>query len=433
MDSVGPAQQPAVDALDGEVFHRVRHDGPVAHIARQQPQLAVAVPEPLDGDAPIHPRNDRLPVQRLGRGLAGHQIAIENAVVDHRIALHAQQKIRLWPEEPAIHLQVALDARPGQDGLAGRHAANQGEVQHVVQQGYGTFGRAGRFPGGRRPLQTNPHRRTRRAGGVNGTGRMDSPHGSGNDAGFPGKRHAAPQHLQPRRQQPDTPRLAGAVPDQPPRRQRLQVLGSTRRTGPAKGGHQFVQGRGQTVGLDVLMQVLQHLLLACGELHGVNYYTDQICLSRGAANITTERAVQVYEPDTLDETMHMHYPDRPDQFPLPSRATLVMTLLLEAESTLTDRYQTTVPETVRRALGLGKRDRIHYVIRPSGEVVLSRAESQQDGDDPVVGAFLEFLANDMAAHPERLRPVDPALLERIHTLTQGVEIDLDQPLSPDDE
>ena len=65
--------------------------------------------------------------------------------------------------------------------------------------------------------------------------------------------------------------------------------------------------------------------------------------------------------------------------------------------------------------------------------MLSRAESQQDGDDPVVGAFLEFLANDMAAHPERLRPVDPALLERIHTLTQGVEIDLDQPLSPDDE
>lgn len=30
---------------------------------------------------------------------------------------------------------------------------------------------------------------------------------------------------------------------------------------------------------------------------------------------------------------------------------------LDAESTLMDRYQTTVPETVRRALGLGKRDK----------------------------------------------------------------------------
>ena len=30
----------------------------------------------------------------------------------------------------------------------------------------------------------------------------------------------------------------------------------------------------------------------------------------------------------------------------------------DIESTLTDRYQTTVPETVRRALRLGKRDKI---------------------------------------------------------------------------
>jgi len=49
-----------------------------------------------------------------------------------------------------------------------------------------------------------------------------------------------------------------------------------------------------------------------------------------------------------------------------------MATTLEAESTLTDRCQTTVPETVRRALRLGKRDKIHYTIRPSGEVVLTR-------------------------------------------------------------
>ena len=44
----------------------------------------------------------------------------------------------------------------------------------------------------------------------------------------------------------------------------------------------------------------------------------------------------------------------------------------QVESTLTDRYQTTVPETVRRALRLGKRDKIHYTIRSDGEVVLTR-------------------------------------------------------------
>lgn len=55
-----------------------------------------------------------------------------------------------------------------------------------------------------------------------------------------------------------------------------------------------------------------------------------------------------------------------------------MPATLEVESTLTDRYQTTVPETVRRALGLGKRDKIHYTIRPGGEVVLSRRKTRSD-------------------------------------------------------
>lgn len=52
-----------------------------------------------------------------------------------------------------------------------------------------------------------------------------------------------------------------------------------------------------------------------------------------------------------------------------------MAATLEVESTLTDRYQTTVSETARRALKLGKRDKIHYTIRASGEVVLTRAEA----------------------------------------------------------
>ena len=37
------------------------------------------------------------------------------------------------------------------------------------------------------------------------------------------------------------------------------------------------------------------------------------------------------------------------------------TLAPYAESTLSDRYQTTVPEAVRKALGLSKRDKIYRV------------------------------------------------------------------------
>ena len=109
-----------------------------------------------------------------------------------------------------------------------------------------------------------------------------------------------------------------------------------------------------------------------------------------------------------------------------------MATILEVESTLTDRYQTTVPETVRRALKLGKRDKIHYTIRPSGEVVLTRAEAAE-GDDPVLGQFLGFLATDFTRHPERLQSLDAGLVQRLQSLVGGVDIDLDAALSTDDE
>ncbi|MFK0034889.1 type II toxin-antitoxin system PrlF family antitoxin [Pseudomonas monteilii] len=108
-----------------------------------------------------------------------------------------------------------------------------------------------------------------------------------------------------------------------------------------------------------------------------------------------------------------------------------MASTLDVESTLTDRYQTTVPETVRRALGLKKRDKIHYSIRPDGEVILTRAEATED--DPVLGQFLDFLAHDIATNPQRLQVVDADLIARLDKLVGDAEVDLDQPLSADDE
>lgn len=109
-----------------------------------------------------------------------------------------------------------------------------------------------------------------------------------------------------------------------------------------------------------------------------------------------------------------------------------MPITLEAESTLTDRYQTTVPESVRRTLKLGKRDKLHYTIRANGEVVLTRATGAE-GDDPALGAFLGFLAADISRHPARLQGIDADLVARLQSLTEGVEVDLDAPLSADDE
>lgn len=109
-----------------------------------------------------------------------------------------------------------------------------------------------------------------------------------------------------------------------------------------------------------------------------------------------------------------------------------MSATLEVESTLTDRYQTTVPETVRRALRLRKRDKIHYVIRPSGEVVLTRANDAED-DDPVLGQFLGLLAQDIATHPERMQYMSSSLVQRVQSLVSEVSVDLDAPLLEDDE
>jgi antitoxin PrlF len=109
-----------------------------------------------------------------------------------------------------------------------------------------------------------------------------------------------------------------------------------------------------------------------------------------------------------------------------------MPATLEVESTLTDRYQTTVPETVRRALQLGKRDKLHYTIRAGGEVVLTRAQPAEE-DDPILGHFLDFIANDFARHPERLQAIDTNFVARLQSLTSSIEVDLTAPLSADDE
>jgi antitoxin PrlF len=124
--------------------------------------------------------------------------------------------------------------------------------------------------------------------------------------------------------------------------------------------------------------------------------------------------------------MHYHGCTRP------STPEITMPATLEAQSTLTDRYQTTVPETVRRALRLRKRDKIQYVIRPSGEVILTRA-SDAEADDPVLGQFLCVLAHDIATHPERLQSVSHRFVQRIQSLVGEVNVDLEAPLSDDDE
>lgn len=102
---------------------------------------------------------------------------------------------------------------------------------------------------------------------------------------------------------------------------------------------------------------------------------------------------------------------------------------LHVESTLTDRYQTTIPEAIRECLHLHKRDKISYTLEENGKVLISRASE----DDPVLGQFLSFLANDIKNNPTHVHSIHSTLLKRIKKLVSGIEIDLDAPLNAKDE
>ena len=105
--------------------------------------------------------------------------------------------------------------------------------------------------------------------------------------------------------------------------------------------------------------------------------------------------------------------------------------VLTAEATLTSRYQSTIPSEVRKALHLNKGEKVRYTIADNGDVKLSRAT--ESDNDPVIDAFLSFLANDMEKNPERLEAVSFELINRIDSLVGHIDVDLDAPLTDEDE
>jgi antitoxin PrlF len=108
-----------------------------------------------------------------------------------------------------------------------------------------------------------------------------------------------------------------------------------------------------------------------------------------------------------------------------------MSPLLYSDSTLTNRYQTTVPNIIRKALRLEKKDKIRYTVQPDGSVIMSRANQAEN--DPVLAKFLTFLADDISQNPQNVSAIDSSLLNRVRALVVEVEIDLDSPLSDKDE
>lgn len=106
-----------------------------------------------------------------------------------------------------------------------------------------------------------------------------------------------------------------------------------------------------------------------------------------------------------------------------------MGALLEIEATITERGQTTVPSAIRKVLGVGRNGKIMFRQMDDGSVVIARKSDDGEDEDPVVAAFLAFLERDMSDRPEKLVPLRQDLLAQGETLVEGVEVDLDAPLT----
>jgi antitoxin PrlF len=98
-----------------------------------------------------------------------------------------------------------------------------------------------------------------------------------------------------------------------------------------------------------------------------------------------------------------------------------MSLSIEEVSTITAKGQTTIPKSVRQALGVDYGGRIAFRVSDGGVTVV-RAEVDED---PAMGAFLGFLARDIKDHPERIKAIAPDLATRIGGLSAGVDSDPD--------
>jgi antitoxin PrlF len=108
-----------------------------------------------------------------------------------------------------------------------------------------------------------------------------------------------------------------------------------------------------------------------------------------------------------------------------------MGALLKEESTITAKGQTTVPKSVRQALGVDYGGRIAFVVDDQRRVYVQKADAEET-EDPVIEGFLAFLAQDMARHPGKSVISFPkALLDRAATLTDGMVVDLDAEIEGD--
>lgn len=105
---------------------------------------------------------------------------------------------------------------------------------------------------------------------------------------------------------------------------------------------------------------------------------------------------------------------------------------LTAEATVTSRGQATIPAPIRKALEIDKAGKIVFHLRKDGTVTITKAPVEPPAD-PAIDSFLALLEDDIKHVPAQVQPVTASQMNSALTLVEGVDVDLDAPLDPDDE
>ena len=112
----------------------------------------------------------------------------------------------------------------------------------------------------------------------------------------------------------------------------------------------------------------------------------------------------------------------------PSRDTAIMghgTSGFLDESKITSKGQMTLPKIVRAALGVAVGDTVQFVMKDNRIVV--EPASQEPVEDPALAAFLDTLEGSI----DKATPFPVELLKAMKALTDGIEVDLDDPIEGD--
>ena len=100
--------------------------------------------------------------------------------------------------------------------------------------------------------------------------------------------------------------------------------------------------------------------------------------------------------------------------------------VIEEICTITAKGQATVPKAIRQALGVSYGGRIAFRVE-DGAISVHAVPAGEEAD-PALAPFLGLLARTIAARPEDLAALTPALVARIARATEGVVADPDAPI-----